>query len=634
MELCLAPLGPHAALLKPLSLRAGAVHHLNRYAVVQRADSDVANFISHSTHATLRCHSSGDAVDLCVAHRNGVKIGGVHHPAGSQVTLQAGTQLCLPSCIDRKHGWGFRFVLRQNVLGPLAKRPRLEDTSASLGESLVDCTSRSLNSSTANKSCNAEAAVTNVATTLLPAPSSQKRPSECPCACKETAQSASHLQVAHRPKSPAHAAPTANCLHFGGDRIYLNRLEPSSSGLEAPYANKHCYMPEVHRTDLLAPLGNLVRALFTSYGTDYQYLAELLRDSPASTLPNGITVVDNYEHHFYRPGIDQHKYTTNNVGANISVVLPPFYERDASAADRSRVRYGTMHPKLWLLCFNAGKTNGEGFLRVVVSSANLGRYDSEINNQTWVCDFPLQAAVGDKMASLEAEQLAVTFETGGVRMPGGVDQSVLYRLLQAWRSGEGDVTPSSAARHNQTLNPVCGSSDETARLESEPSSSDESHRGHNPSKTGQSHLLPEADGEFGADLLRFVRSLLAEASAELHGVWRDTLNKYCLVPPAGTHLIISVPGRWSFDKDVSADACGQRRRGGLPSISEAELYGQIALKRHLREALHGRASKDRPSRVEYAISSLGSLEVHSMPHGKCCLPMLLLSNLTCVHLST
>ena len=39
--------------------------------------------------------------------------------------------------------------------------------------------------------------------------------------------------------------------------------------------------------------------------------------------------------------------------SHFSVVMPPFFAADASAADRARVHHGTMHPKLWLLLWFA-----------------------------------------------------------------------------------------------------------------------------------------------------------------------------------------------------------------------------------------------------------------------------------------
>ena len=69
------------------------------------------------------------------------------------------------------------------------------------------------------------------------------------------------------------------------------------------------------------------------------------------------------------------------MGVYFSVVLPPFFAEGAAVAERTRVHHGTMHPKMWLLRFDAGGAVGRGFLRLVISSANLGRYDAKINNQ-------------------------------------------------------------------------------------------------------------------------------------------------------------------------------------------------------------------------------------------------------------
>ena len=116
-------------------------------------------------------------------------------------------------------------------------------------------------------------------------------------------------------------------------------------------------MAEVSRGELIWRKSPLVSALFTSYGTDYFALAELVRGSPAAARRRGVVVVDNYDHHRTPPGLDESTYTPSNasVGVYFSVVLPPFFASDAAAADRTRVHHGTMHPKLWLLEFQPAR---------------------------------------------------------------------------------------------------------------------------------------------------------------------------------------------------------------------------------------------------------------------------------------
>ena len=116
----------------------------------------------------------------------------------------------------------------------------------------------------------------------------------------------------------------------------------------------------------------------------------MVAGSPAAARRRGVTVVDNYDHHRTPAGLDEHTYTVHNaaVRANFSVVLPPFFSDDTAAADRTRVHHGTMHPKMWLLEFSEGGACGSGFLRLAISSANLGRYDAKINNQVWACCSP------------------------------------------------------------------------------------------------------------------------------------------------------------------------------------------------------------------------------------------------------
>lgn len=82
-------------------------------------------------------------------------------------------------------------------------------------------------------------------------------------------------------------------------------------------------------------------------------------------------------------GLDDTTYTCTNpyVRSEFAVVMPPFFHDGATTAERTRVHHGTMHPKLWLLDFTDGGPTGCGVLRLVIGSANLGRYDAKINNQ-------------------------------------------------------------------------------------------------------------------------------------------------------------------------------------------------------------------------------------------------------------
>ncbi|KOO21985.1 hypothetical protein Ctob_000443 [Chrysochromulina tobinii] len=372
----------------------------------------------------------------------------------------------------------------------------------------------------------------------------------------------------------------------------------AASAASEAFARAEC-MPEVSRGELLWRREALVSALFTSYGTDYFFLSELVRGSPAASRPRGVVVVDNYDHHRTPPGLDESTYTPANasVGVHFSVVLPPFFGPDTAAADRTRVHHGTMHPKLWLLEFDRGGPVptgaglgaglGAGFLRLIISSANLGRYDAKINNQVWACDFVRCEDAEEALASLSVKDLKrECIHDYGVDLGGGCERREWQQaLLEARRT---------------------------------------------------------ATADFGADLRRFVRALLERVSPALWKLWEDTLANYELCPPLGTHLILSVPGRYSTSRAepqtglisdrarISSELVGSRQSSdrartelcyalpplgtaGAPGttptvVCEAELYGQLALRRHLRAALHARPPSERPNVVEYACSSLGVLE--------------------------
>ena len=87
---------------------------------------------------------------------------------------------------------------------------------------------------------------------------------------------------------------------FDGRAVYLNKLEGVAAGAggAAP--------PIVARPELIGCKARLQAVPMTSYGTDYSFVDELLRGSPArertprERAPRGIVVVDNYDHHTQR----------------------------------------------------------------------------------------------------------------------------------------------------------------------------------------------------------------------------------------------------------------------------------------------------------------------------------------------
>ena len=352
--------------------------------------------------------------------------------------------------------------------------------------------------------------------------------------------------------------------HFDGRCVLLNRLILKDVGECAPGSSSHVEaappaMAEASRAELIWRHRHLQTALFTSYGTDYHFLSELVRDpatlelAPAAARPRGVVVVDNYDHHRTPAGLDEETYTLNNpsVRAHFSVVLPPFFAADAAAADRTRVHHGTMHPKMWLLEFDAGGVVGSGFLRMVISSANLGRYDAKINNQLWACDF---VRTRDAMATVG--KLSV--------------RELKRELTDEWRVDISGLCEMSEL-HQALLD---------ARR--------------------------EGSYEFRSDLSRFVRRLLHPTAPQLYEQWQELLDQYELTPPAGTHLIISAPGRYPMRCGTAPLA--DRWTGAPTSLSAADQFGLRALKRHLKAALTNRPKHEAPSRVEYGCSSLGQLE--------------------------
>ena len=91
---------------------------------------------------------------------------------------------------------------------------------------------------------------------------------------------------------------------------------------------------------------------------------------------------------------------------------------------------------------------------------------------------------------------------------------------------------------------------------------------------------------FGDGLCDFVCQMLRPSPA-LTEAWAARLGRYDLAPPAGFHLVASVPGRYE-----ATDA----------------RYGAQALRRALGEALRGRDDATRHASVEFGFSSVGKIE--------------------------
>ena len=361
---------------------------------------------------------------------------------------------------------------------------------------------------------------------------------------RETATEAEHELMPHQ-------VPDTPYVYFTGNRIFLNRLAgvekdygATSAALSSTLSTPPNCPPLIWRRELIWRPRALQTALFTSYGTDYGFLGDLTRGSPAAARTRGVTAVDNYDHHREVAGLDEKTH------ANISVVLPPFFAKGATAADRSRVHHGTMHPKLWLLEFDEGGPTGAGCLRLVISSANLGRYDTRINNQFWVCDF-----VRSDEAAAAVRQMD--------------RQAVLYELHERRGSDQGDAPHTQDAAVEKLV---------------------EARR--------------EDSLEFSSDLRLFVRRLLEASAPAIHEQWEALLSKYDLTPPVGTQLILTAPGRYSTTKRATG------RPPQLCPVAEADLYGLRALRRHLKRALVDtrRPPESRPQKIEYACSSIGQLD--------------------------
>ena len=190
--------------------------------------------------------------------------------------------------------------------------------------------------------------------------------------CREKVQDLEQLRERQRAKydHPQHIPAEPRCWKddvdkashripprkvFDGTKYFMNTLDEAITGPIAK-SDRETLSP----VDILWHTPFIEKALMTSYGVDYEFLAYLFRDSRLVQEPNLMTVVDNYDHSKNAPQVRQ-----GTKEKPFRVVWPPFYDKHASSQVRERLKLATMHPKFWLLVFG-------DFLRVVVSSSNLG----------------------------------------------------------------------------------------------------------------------------------------------------------------------------------------------------------------------------------------------------------------------
>jgi hypothetical protein len=184
---------------------------------------------------------------------------------------------------------------------------------------------------------------------------------------------------------------------FVGDTLRLNKLNvlPPDGAVPPAHAPEEVSQEELFECCAEGEGSpNLHNVLATSYGCDYCFVDSLVRGSPAD-LSGRVTIFDNQKDHARKMGgFDESTYPRRTV------VMPHFHAYDSTQAERMRMQRGTMHPKLAILEFRAVEgAPCDHFLRLVVSSANLGRYDSKVNNQYWVHDFFPRAQSASPLAS-------------------------------------------------------------------------------------------------------------------------------------------------------------------------------------------------------------------------------------------
>lgn len=106
-----------------------------------------------------------------------------------------------------------------------------------------------------------------------------------------------------------------------------------------------------------------------------------------------IQVCDTYSHTMQKPAVHLADPGSRASTKAFNVCHPrmdcsPSGPKETEQSRMEDVR-GTMHPKLMLLWFNEFPLQTDNFLRISISSANIGDYESGCNQQFWVHDCPV-----------------------------------------------------------------------------------------------------------------------------------------------------------------------------------------------------------------------------------------------------
>jgi hypothetical protein len=184
---------------------------------------------------------------------------------------------------------------------------------------------------------------------------------------------------------------------------------------------------ELHLADLID--GRVIEhALFASFGVHYGHLHDTLLGG-RDYVPGQICVVDNDNTRQFDAGLIQ----TGNAARPFDCVYPPRFHGARGVADLQQVEKGCMHPKLMLMVC---ETADRRWLRVVISSANIGNYDAAVNNIIWVQDFEpkseraLRDGTPEPACSEFAEQM-LDFVQRLLSVPDSADAR---RLQGKWRT--------------------------------------------------------------------------------------------------------------------------------------------------------------------------------------------------------
>ena len=396
----------------------------------------------------------------------------------------------------------------------------------------------------------------------------------CPYRHEEPSEAQTRLNAEAKARCARERPPPRRTFDAAVQPLHLNRLGESEGSSRGRTLSETSPPSEIGGEELLWWPPYLQHALFATFGVNYEFVQRLVAGSPASERPNGVVIVTGNDHTTQRAGFDDVTH------APWTIVMPPFVDEAASSSVVQRMERGTMHPKLHLL---------ESVGRSERTLTEKGRPDAPPSSRSPVVQCPMKISDAPFLTPLlspcpmkisDAPFLTplLSPRNWSGRFDGGTPESRFLRVVIA----SANLGPYERKLNNQFW--VHDFPPASPPAASPPAASPPAASPPAASPPAASASVRRSD--FAADLGDFVGAMLRPA-AGLSASWALRLAQYNLTPPPGVHIIASVPGR-------------------TPTWDGR--YGAQAVRRCLRGALESRPVEARHSLVEFAFSSVGTID--------------------------